>query len=122
MMTTIIDFIQKQGALNTAVLALFAAFVAWRMLKRAIKVAAILCMVLAGYVGYLYFAGRPIPLAHELVAQGQTAVRQADETVGKPIRRIEHKGAKILVDNGDRVLDDLRVRQTSRAARKQETP
>jgi hypothetical protein len=49
-------------------------------------------------------------------------VRQADETVGKPIRRIEHKGAKILVDNGDRVLDDLRVRQTSRAARKQETP
>ena len=31
-MTTIIDFIQKQGALNTAVLALFAAFVAWRML------------------------------------------------------------------------------------------
>lgn len=79
-------------------------------------------LVLAGYVGYLYFSGRPIPLAHELVAQGQTAVRQADETVGKPIRRLEHKGAKILVDNGDKVLDDLRVRQTSRVARKQEIP
>jgi hypothetical protein len=115
MTTTIIDFVQKHGALNTAVLVFFAAFIAWGMLKRALKVAVILCFVLVGYVGYLYFSGQPIPRAHDLVAQGQTAVRQADETVGRPIKRIEHRGAKLLADNGDKVLDDLRVRQAKRA-------
>ena len=72
------------------------------------------------------FAAQDDGLALALDALGDggeaEAVRQADETVGRPIRRLEHKGAKILVDNGDKVLDDLRVRQTSRVARKQETP
>ena len=115
MTTTIIEFGQKHGALETAVLALFIAFIAWRMLKRALKVAVILCVVLVGYVGYLYFTGRPIPRAHELVAHGQSAVRHADETVGKPIRRLEHKGVKLLAKNGDGVLDDLRERQARKA-------
>jgi len=115
-MNIITDMIERHGAILCTVIALFAIFIFWGMFKRTIKVGLILGAVLAAYVGYLYFTGKPIPTAKELATKGQSAAREADEIMGKPIRRLEREGERLLVDNGDTVLDQVRTHQKQRLA------
>ena len=73
-----INSILQQNPLSLALLGLFAAFILWRVVKLAVKVAAILALVLAGYLAYRFLTGQPMPSAQELRDQSHRTTSQGE--------------------------------------------
>jgi hypothetical protein len=61
-----IAFILQQNPLSLAVVGVFAAFVLWRVVKLAVKVTAILALVLVGDLAYRFSTGDLMLPAQEM--------------------------------------------------------
>ena len=85
-MNTIYSILQ-QNPLGLAILGLLAALILWRLIKLMVRVAAIVALVLAGYMAYRFLTGNPMLPARELGNQRYTIASRADDLAGRSIER-----------------------------------
>jgi hypothetical protein len=90
-MNTIYSILQ-QNPLGLAILGLLAALILWRLIKLMVRVAAIVALVLAGYMAYRLLTGTPMLPAQGMANQHPTTASQANHlagrSTGRPLSRL----------------------------------
>ena len=85
-MNTVYSILQ-QNPLGLVILGLLAALILWRLIRLMVKLAAILTLVLAGYMAYRFLTGNPMLPARGMANQHPTTASQANHLAGRSIER-----------------------------------